>query len=137
MNIRFPDCESKRRGCDILVEINGLYVLIEVKSCNLNMDDFNKAFEQFNTTISDYKINNESMRKIILHQGKRCNTFSNFMTFCKKKGIMVIYEDDKRLRNEINGNNNPTSTTNIDKNLYNVIRNAYAEWKSKRKSKQV
>ncbi|MEM4309945.1 MAG: hypothetical protein QXS98_04000 [Candidatus Nitrosocaldus sp.] len=137
MNIIFPDCESKRRGCDILVEINGSYVLIEVKSCNLNMDDFNKAFEQFNTTISDYKINNESMRKIILHQGKRCNTFSNFMTFCKKKGIMVIYEDDKRLRNERNGNNNPTSTTNIDKNLYNVIRNAYTEWKSKRKSKQV
>ncbi|MEM0364676.1 MAG: hypothetical protein QXS25_03825 [Candidatus Nitrosocaldus sp.] len=136
MNIIFPDCESKRRGCDILVEINGLYVLIEVKSCNLNMDDFNKADKQFNTTISDYKINNESMRKIILHQGKRCNTFSNFMT-CKNNGIMVIYEDDKRLRNERNVNNNPTSTTNIDKNLYNVIRIAYAEWKSKRKSKQV
>lgn len=42
---------------------------------------------------------------------------------------MVIYADDIRGReNEINRNNNP----NID-NLYDLIRNAYTEWKSKLK----
>lgn len=127
-NISFPDKE-RGKGCDILIKYKDRgckdsYAVVEVKSCNLNRDDFSKANKQFETTTHDYRINKEPI-KIILHEGKRCKTKSLFVEGIKSHNIKLIYLDGIE------------KTDSSRDTLYDLIIEAYRKWKNSHKNKQI
>lgn len=137
-NISFPDRE-KGRGCDILIKYKDpkdkdSYAMVEVKSCNLNIDDLNKAIEQFNATTRDYRINKEST-KIILHErrggkrhkGKGCSVHALFHESRKARNILLINLNNLR-KTKSSGDGGKTDSSKYT--LDDLIIKGYEKWRN-------
>ncbi|MCS6767552.1 MAG: hypothetical protein RMJ59_01435 [Candidatus Nitrosocaldus sp.] len=107
-------------------------MLVEVKSCNLSISDMDDIARQFDATITDYNIGIERiMKKIILHEGKRCYTGSIFTQVRKQSNMDIIYEDQMRYTRKKKKKDrymNPTYT------LYDLIMEAYGIWRNRKRN---